>query len=366
LKNQSRKKRGVFSILIRLLSIFIALALIAVPVCFGVFMHFNSPVAHYNTFNISDLDAIKIDTDGSYLIDVRRGESAQSVGMRLERTGLISNRYFWNILCRLDNQFIKTGTYRVEMPETMLSIYRLLISGKEVLRKVTIPEGVTLRKASNIIEEAGICSARDFLNAAYDPEIRKKYGIQNPSMEGYLFPDTYLFPSEYPANLTVIKMADNFFAKLESISPSFVNLSAKELNEKIILASIVEREYRIASEAPIMAGVFYNRIRIRMALQSCATVEYIITEIQGKAHPKILLFTDLEIVNPYNTYMYPGLPPGPISAPGVVALRAVMYPENTGYLYFRLEDAASGRHYFSRTHDEHIRAGQLYTKPSWP
>jgi len=366
LKSQKKKKRGVSSFLIRLLSLVVALALVAIPVSLGIFMRFNAPIKNYSTFKISEIDAIKIDTDGSYLIDVRRGESSQSVGMRLERTGLISNRYFWNILCRFNNEHIKTGTYRVEMPQTMLSIHHLLISGKEVLRKVTIPEGVTLRKAANIIEEAGICPARDFLNAAYDPEIKKKYGIQNPSMEGYLFPDTYLFPGEYPANLTVIKMADNFFAKLESISPSFVNLSAKELNEKIILASIVEREYRVASEAPIMAGVFYNRLRIRMALQSCATVEYIITEIQGKAHPKVLLFTDLEIVNSYNTYMYPGLPPGPISAPGIVALRAVMYPENTGYLYFRLEDAASGRHYFSRTHDEHIRAGQLYTKPSWP
>ena len=363
--NSNKKKRSVFSFLVHLLTLLVAVILVMIPVSFGIFMHFNSPSKNFGIFSITEADAIKIDQDGSCLIDVRRGESSQSVGMRLERTGLISNRHFWNILCRLDKQFVKTGTYRIEMPQTMLSIYRLLVSGKEVLKKVTIPEGVTLRKASIIIEEAGICSAQDFLAAAYDPQIRQKYGIQNPSMEGYLFPDTYLFPGEYPAKQAVIKMADNFFAKLESISPSFVNLSAKELNERIILASIVEREYRIAEEAPIMAGVFNNRLRIRMALQSCATVEYIITEIQGKAHPNVLLFTDLEIVNPYNTYMYPGLPPGPISAPGVVALRAVMYPERTGYLYFRLEDAASGRHYFSRTHDEHIRAGQLYTKPSW-
>ena len=364
--NQNGKKRNVFSFLINLLSLVVALILIAIPVFFGVFMYFNAPVKMITPIYPSEADAIKIDEDGSYLIDVRRGESSQSVGMRLERTGLISNRYFWNALCRLDNEYIKTGTYRVNMPVSMMSIYRLLISGREVLHKVTIPEGVTLKKASKIIEEAGICSAQEFITAAYDPQIMQKYGIKNPSMEGYLFPDTYLFPAEYPARQAVIKMADNFFSKLESISPSFKNLSAKELNDRIILASIVEREYRIADEAPVMAGVFNNRLRIRMALQSCATVEYIITEIQGKPHPRVLLFQDLEIINPYNTYMYPGLPPGPISAPGIVALRAVMYPENTGYLYFRLEDAASGRHYFSRTHDEHIRAGQLYTKPSWP
>ena len=364
--NKNRKKRGVFSFLINLLSLVVALVLIAIPVFFGVFMYFNSPVIIITPVNPSEIDAIKIDGDGSYLIDVRRGESSQSVGMRLERNGLISSRHFWNILCRLDGEYIKTGTYRITMPESMLSIYRLLISGKEVLHKVTVPEGVTLKKMSAIVEEAGICSGREFLEAAYKPEIMKKYGIQNASMEGYLFPDTYLFPAEYPGEQVVIKMADNFFYKLESISPLIGNLSAKELNEKIILASVVEREYKIAEEAPLMAGVFYNRLGIGMALQSCATVVYVITEIQGKPHPNVLLFQDLEIVNPYNTYMYPGLPPGPICAPGIVALRAVMNPEKTGYLYFRLENAASGRHYFSRTHDEHIRAGLFYIKPSWP
>ena len=364
--NQYKRKRSVFSLLINLMSLIVALILISIPVFLGIFMYFNSPVKPAEFNSPSEIDAIKIDDDGSYFIDVRRGESSQSVGMRLERTGLISNRYFWNILCRLNNEHIKAGTYRINVPESMLSIYRLLISGREVLNKVTIPEGAALKRTSFLVEEAGICSAKDFLAAAYDPKIRQKYGIKNPSMEGYLFPDTYLFPSDYPADLTVMKMADNFFEKLEGISPSFKNLSAKELNDRIILASIVEREYKIAEEASLMAGVFYNRLRINMALQSCATVVYIITEIQGKPHPNVLLFADLEIINPYNTYMYPGLPPGPICAPGVVALRAVIYPETTNYLYFRLENAASGRHYFSRTHDEHIRAGQFYIKPSWP
>jgi len=111
-----------------------------------------------------------------------------------------------------------------------------------------------------------------------------------------------------------------------------------------------------------MAGVFLNRLRINMALQSCATVVYIITQIQNKPHPSVLLFADLEIRDPYNTYLYLGLPPGPISAPGVVSLNAVMNPDRTEYLYFRLVDSASGRHYFSRTYDEHIKAGQLIPK----
>jgi UPF0755 protein len=327
-------------------------------------MYFNSPVTDTKRpVVLTQTDAIKFTNEGDYLINIRKGESSQSVGMRLERTGLIRNRYFWNIICRLDKNQIKTGTYKITMPSSQLVIYRTLISGQEVLHKVTVPEGITLKKTARIIEEEGICSAEDFLSAANDIAIVSKYLIPNKSMEGYLFPDTYYFPGEYPAEKIVTTMADTFFSNLKNINPAILAMTPKELNEKIIIASIVEREYRVEKEAPLMAGVFYNRLRINMALQSCATIEYIMTEIQNRPHPSVLLFTDLEVENPYNTYNRTGLPPGPISAPGITALQAAFKPESTNYLYFRLEDVASGRHYFSRTFDQHMKAGQLITKP---
>jgi len=341
----------------------LAAAIIVIPLTIGVFMYFNSAVHDVRQVTVSENDAIRLSEDGNYLIDIRRGETSQSVGLRLERAGLIKNRYFWNIMCRYFNEHIKTGTYKLELPVTPVGIHSILVSGREILHKVTIPEGVTLKKAALILEQAGICSADSFLASAKNPDIINHYGIPNDSMEGYLFPDTYFFPSEYPADRTVRKMADNFFSKLDIISPTIRGMNVHELNEIVILASIIEREYRVADEAPVMAGVFLNRIRINMRLQSCATVEYIITEIQGKPHPRVLLYVDLEIRNPYNTYLYSGLPPGPISAPGMVALRAAIYPQSTDFLYFRLTDAASGRHYFSRTHDEHIRAADYFTKP---
>jgi UPF0755 protein len=173
-----------------------------------------------------------------------------------------------------------------------------------------------------------------------------------------------MFPKDFPAEQVVRTMADNFFEKLYTISPSLQNMTPRELNDIVILASIVEREYRVREEAPLMAGVFYHRLRINMALQSCATVEYVITDILGRPHPSVILNVDLEIRSPFNTYMFRGLPPGPISAPGVVALRAAIYPEHTDFLYFRLIEPATGRHHFSRTYDEHLRAGQLLTRPS--
>jgi UPF0755 protein len=366
LADEKKKKINIISLLINIFSTIIALILILVPVLICVIMYFNAPVQPNKTSAVfSQNDAIKQNDDGSFLIDIRKGESSQSVGLRLERTGLIKNRYFWNIICRLDKSFIKTGTYKIIIPASQIEIYRILISGHEILYKVTIPEGVTLSKSAKLIEDAGICPADEFILAAADPSIIGKYLIPNVTMEGYLFPDTYLFPAEYPAEKVVMAMADTFFDNLQKINPSILSMDPKELNEKIIIASIVEREYRVEKEAPIMAGVFYNRLRINMAIQSCATIEYIMTEIQNRPHPSVLLFSDLEINNPYNTYIKPGLPPGPISAPGITALRAAFYPENTNYLYFRLEDVASGRHYFSRTYDEHIKAGQLVTKPSW-
>ena len=182
------------------------------------------------------------------------------------------------------------------------------------------------------------------------------------TLEGYLYPDTYLFPESYPAAQVVKTMADTFFKRLAEIQPDVLTLSPAELNNRVIMASIVEREYLVDEEAPIMAGVFYNRLRIGMALQSCATVEYVITEIQGRPHPERLFDRDIEIRNPYNTYMVPGLPPGPISAPGKVALNAAFNPVPSDYLYFRLVNPAEGRHYFSQTLDDHIRAGVLYVK----
>jgi UPF0755 protein len=134
----------------------------------------------------------------------------------------------------------------------------------------------------------------------------------------------------------------------------------------VSLASIVEREYRVDDEAPLMAGVFFNRLQIGMALQSCATVEYVITEIQGRPHPERLFDRDTEIRDPYNTYMNAGLPPGPICSPGMVALNAVFNPAESDYLYFRLIDPAAGRHYFSRTLDDHIQAGVFYVKGNSP
>jgi len=352
--------------IIVIVSSLMGLALFTVFILVGGFFYFNSPPA-ISPDSFKDSENFIIDSEGEAVIfEVLRGESARSVGDRLADWGLIRSRLFWQILCRYSGEQIKTGNYRIDVPSNTIAIYRLLVSGRQMLLRVTIPEGLTLSKTAKLMENAGICASEEFISKASDPEITGLYRIPGPGMEGYLYPDTYLFPSGYPAAMVVRAMADNFFARAAKMDDRIPSMPPDELNKLVILASIVEREYRLDEEAPLMAGVFQNRLDIGMALQSCATVEYIITEIQGKPHPEVLSTRDTEIRDPYNTYMRPGLPPGPIASPGAVALKAALNPAKSDYLYFRLIEADSGRHYFSRTLDDHIKAGALYTKRSSP
>lgn len=295
-------------------------------------------------------------------VEVMEGESARAVGERLEEALLIRSGFLWNMVSRFTETPLKQGVYLVSAPMPLLRLHALLQTGRQELVRVTIPEGVTLTKMARILENADICAAGAFLEAASDRTLLDEYHIPAGNAQGYLYPDTYLFPAGYPARLIVKTMADTFFKKLDEIRGPAPAENAAGLHEKVTLASIIEREYRVDDEAPLMAGVFYNRLKTGMKLQSCATVEYVITENQGKPHPSRLFYRDLEIDDPYNTYIVKGLPPGPIAAPGSAALASVYHPAQSDYLYFNLADADAGRHFFSTTLDDHNNAATLYVK----
>jgi UPF0755 protein len=344
--------------IVLLASAFIAAALLVTAAAAGIFFYLNAPLDR----EFRPVDGIEAAGNGAARVRVREGESAGSVGRRLEDALLIRSGFLWNIVSRFDRGYVKQGVYLVTEPMTLTALYGLLKTGREEMVRITIPEGVTLSKMARILENAGIVPADDFIAVAHDPKFLDEYHIPSASAEGYLFPDTYFFPEDYPASLVVKTMADTFFEKLDVIRGPSPQETAAALHEKITLASIIEREYRVDDEAPVMAGIFTNRLDLGMRLQSCATVEYIITEIQGKPHPTRIFFSDLEIANPYNTYRETGLPPGPIAAPGLVALAAAYHPASTDYLYFRLADAGAGRHTFSRTLQDHNDAAVFYTK----
>jgi len=350
-------------LLFRILAWIIGGILLALIGGIGIFAYVNSPPA-WSHIKPDFERGIEQQDDGSILIEIFQGESAYNVGKRLTASGLIRSSLAWNLVSRFSKEKVKAGFYIITGPESLLTLRQRFTKGQQLQIRVTIPEGATLSKISQILERAGICESRDFMLAAVNRELLEQYHIPNSSFEGYLFPDTYMFPKGFSPEKIISLMIENFFKKLHSIAPETSSLTSKELHEKVILASIIEREYRVDEEAPVMASVFYNRLKIGMALQSCATVEYVITEIQAKPHPEVLTYKDISIQNPFNTYIRPGLPPGPISNPGIVALRAAFYPAQTNFLYFRLVDPNEGRHHFSKTLDEHVKAGVIYVKRS--
>lgn len=296
------------------------------------------------------------------------------VAKRLEEDDLIRSRYLLLGLSKLQGtgSAIKAGYYRIEPGMSTSDIHDLLIKGTQTLYKVTIPEGLTSREIADTFEKAGICESENFVEAVNTPRVQalmEKTSIVLPEekvlengLGGFLFPDTYYFQRNYPAQKVVTHMVETFFRSLDDLAPSYRELEPKELYRKVILASVVEGEYRAAEEAPKIASVFYNRLDRGMKLQSCATVVYVLTEERGEEQPKKLTFEDLEVDSKFNTYTNEGLPPAPISNPGRIALDAAFHPAETDYLYFLLEDPEDGTHTFSRSLSEHNEAYRLYIK----
>jgi UPF0755 protein len=311
--------------------------------------------------NAMSAPADGIPQDGAVVV-VEKGEGVSSLSKSLEERKVIRSAFAFQILAKVYGDELKAGTYYVEAGSGSADILTMLVQGRQVERKVTIPEGFTIRQVAELLEKKSFCKKADFLAACKDLTLIAKHGITADTVEGYLYPDTYRFPLEYPARDIAEKMVDTFFEKLAQNVPESAALSPRALHQAVVLASIVEREYRAKDEAPLIASVFLNRVAKRMPLESCATVVYVITEVKGRKHPNRVFYEDLEIDNPYNTYLYPGLPPGPIANPGMTAVSAALRPAKTDYLYFVLNAPGDDRHHFSATWREHSAAANAYVK----
>lgn len=307
----------------------------------------------------------------SVRLEIPAGSSVSKIGEILVENGLIrSDRAFYIaarfpfLLFRKNAPVLQSGYYSLDSSMSAVQIMDVLESGKQDYIKVSVPEGFTIRKIAALLEEKSVCSAEDFVSAAYNPALLEKYSVPSHSFEGFLFPDTYFFAPGMGAEKVLFMMIEDFFDKISQI-PYFDGKSPSQFYKTLVLASIVEREYRVADEAPLIASVFKNRMDAGAGLYSCATIEYIITEIQQKPHPDVITYDDLKIDSPYNTYKWADLPPGPISNPGIVALRAAAEPAKTDYFYFTLTDSSVGKHTFSKSFNAHVKAGtQFKTKKS--
>lgn len=343
-KNNGKKSH----ILLKLILWIIAILVVAGNVAFS-----------YYEYNVRPVTSAE--NEYSVKIKVPTGTSTREIAAQLKSESLIRSEdiFYYAARFRLMNErkpfVLKSGVYTVKSSMSMEEIYILLQSGAQEYITISIPEGLTMSKIGLLLEEKGVCPKDEFINRCRSPQLLNEYNIPAENFEGYLFPDTYFFTPMMEAEDVVRKLADNFFDKAMQVD-SLSELSPEDLHYKVRLASIIEREYRVKEEAPLIASVFTNRLRRNIGLYSCATVEYIITELEGKPHPEKITYDDLKIDSPYNTYKYAGLPPGPISNPGLIALDAAVNPAKTKYYYFVLTDPEKGTHTFSKDFDEHIAA----------
>ena len=308
-------------------------------------------------------------------IEIAKGTSTLKIAQDLQNAGLIKNAKFFYYFVRypkliktffskeelIEPIVLKSGIYHLQYGLNYAQLVNALSSGQQEYIKVAIPEGKTISQIGQILEDSNICTKDDFKAVCYSQEIINKYNIKGESAEGFLFPETYFFTVGMTAKEAASIMIDTFFEKIKSIE-GLSEKTPEELYDIVILASIVEREYRVEEEAPLIASVFTNRLKHNIGLYSCATIVYILTEIEGRPHPDRILLEDTKIDNPYNTYKWAGLTPGPISNPGLVALSAAANPPKTNYYFFQVADSQEGRHVFTTTFDEHKASHNLNTK----
>ncbi|TGK12052.1 endolytic transglycosylase MltG [Leptospira fletcheri] len=288
-------------------------------------------------------------------LSIEPGDSPVEVTEFLSKNGLLkSSKYFLFLIkaTRSANK-IKAGLYELNDGMDARKILQVITEGKVKLVTFTVPEGYNDRQIGDLLVKKNLIKSRaDFLQAASRTELMREFKIPAANAEGYLFPETYSVPVNYPADKIVRMMIKRFFAKLDKI-PKAKELNPNKLHEIVVLASVVEREAKKKEERPLMAGVFLNRLKKDIPLESCATIQYLF----DKPHPRIFE-KDLKIVSPYNTYLNKGYPPGPISNPGLPALEAALMPTETDYLFFLLKP--DGYHYFSKNFKEHAEAKKKY------
>lgn len=285
---------------------------------------------------------------------ITKGMTPLEIGRVLEEKGLIRSAYGFALCTKLQgtSRRLIPGEYRLSPTMSLWHIARVIASGERVARRVTIPEGHTIQQIAELFSAKGLVDKDEFIATAKAQG--KRFSdvlplIASDNLEGYLFPDTYQASKGDDEARIISMMLENFFKRFRAAKlpdppgPEYSDYDCLKI------ASMVEREAKLPSERPVIAGVIYNRLAASKKLQIDATVQYAL----GK-HKAKLLYEDTLVDSPYNTYLHPGLPPTPVSNPGIASIRAAYQPADTDYLYyFALKD---GSHHFSRTYEEHLEA----------
>ncbi len=294
---------------------------------------------------------------GTLDIEIPRGMNTGRILDLLAERGVVRHRLSLKMAFTFQGepQSLQAGPYRFERPKTPLEVLEKLRKGEVILTKVTIPEGLRIEEAAQVLADAGCGSLDRFLAIVEDPSPILDLDPDAESLEGYLFPESYLVAPGISEEAMVAILVDAFREWWQGQVEEGPTLG---LRETVILASLVERESSWDPERPLVSSVFLNRLRLGMPLQCDPTIIY--GMIRDDAFRGRLLIEDLRYESPYNTYIHPGLPPGPICSPGRASLDAVQNPAETSYLYFVSQN--DGTHAFSKTLAEHNRAVARYRR----
>ena len=288
-------------------------------------------------------------------IDIQKGYGATKISYVLKKEGVIRSRIAFRLLAKLRGGKMKAGEYELSASMLPWSIITNMKDGKVVSHPVTVPEGFTVRQVAKLYEEKGLALEKRMEELCSDKEFIEKCGIDAPGLEGYLFPSTYFITKDMKEEEILLMMTKEFKDMWKKNGFDMViKEKKKKINDVLKLASLVEREAETAFDRPLVAGVFTNRLKKKMRLESCATVVYAFGE--KEMYKDRLTGRDLMIDSPYNTYLHAGLPPGPICNPGIASIKAAIFPAETKMLFFVLKQDGSHSHTFSETKQQHEKA----------
>lgn len=325
-----------------------AIVLMVLIVIVIIFNNMGKPLDSGNTESVS--------------VTVEAGFGTAQIAQTLEDEGIIDNPSafkLWSKIKGYDNKY-KAGTYALSPSMSFADIADILVGGKISTVTFTIPEGYTIYQVADALSEKGLVDRGRFVelleNGKFDYDFLSGAQQNSNHLEGYLFPNTYAI-AEGASEEDIINVMLNQFGK--EITEEHYK-KAKEMgltmNEVVIIASIIERECKVAEERPLVASVIYNRLDKGMALQMCSTVQYILGEPKA-----VLTVADTKIQSPYNTYINQGLPPGPICSPGLASIEAALNPADTDYLYFVLSEKLDGTSNFSDNYQDFQRDSAAYS-----
>lgn len=300
-------------------------------------------------------------------VEVPQGTSTEGIANILQDGGLIDSTLYFRLIARLngyDNKFqygkyvFSTGMSEEDMMEILLTE-----GAKRPTKTFTVIEGLTLAQTATSLAEQGMCTVDEFYDALDDTNWGYRFleGVPDTTQrkityQGYLFPSTY----EVYEDATAVDIVSTMFEQMDKIWTDDYYAQAEKMgmtvDEVLTIASIIEKEVVSPAEQSIVSGIIYNRLETNMPLQMCSTVMYVLDK-----HRHRLLYSDLEVESPYNTYLTAGLPVGPIANPGEGAIKAALFPDDNNYLYFVLKDDGSGTHEFNESYNDHVNDKAKYT-----